>query len=100
MRTEIGEFINLGKEANEAYKTYASLYLDWVDDNMSHFTWRKKDLQPWEELEETVGHEVSDEAMIAKAYLNAAVSIAKTVPKDDMTKQELIRNYPLLEGLF
>ncbi len=98
MRTEkeVGGFKKFGKEANEAYRTYASLYLDYVDDNMNHFMWRDIDIWPWNNLEWSVGHKVTDEALIAKAYLDEAVVIAKTL---SVPKQDLIRDYPLLKGL-
>ena len=33
-----------GQKANEAYRTYVSIYFDLVDDSESHFTWRDNDI--------------------------------------------------------
>ncbi len=67
-RTGISELVD------EAYQAYASLYLDCVDDNLRHFFWRDKDIQPVKEMKK-----VESEENIAHAYWNAAVRIAKYV---------------------
>ena len=76
MRTfeEVGK-ISFSKEANEAYQVYASLYLDWIDDNMSHFRWRDIDISPITELEEA-GKKVNDKS-VRDAYLKEAFQIAE-----------------------
>lgn len=34
---ELGNYLDFGERTNEAYRTYASLYLDFVDDNPEKF---------------------------------------------------------------
>ena len=90
---EVGKFEKLGDKANEAYRTYASLWLDFVDDNMRHFTIRGHDIAPLREVEDP-----TDEK-IYRSYLKHAVDIAKTAISSGYFKsfKELWKEYPLLE---
>ena len=92
---EIGG-LKVSKEANEAYKTYASIYLDFVDDNPQHFFGREIDLSPIFSLEEK-GIEETDEN-IRKSYLDAATGIAKVTISSGYWKsyEDLYDMYPLL----
>ena len=95
MRTyeEVGR-IRFNEETNEAYRTYASVYLDMVDDNMRHFIWRDIDIRPIIELEEK-GEEVTDKTVKA-AYLDAAKDILET---SSLSLAEIIKEYPLMENI-
>lgn len=92
---EVGR-INFSEDANEAYRAYASLYLDFCDDNMSHFRWRDIDIAPMKELEE-FGEELTDES-VKRAYLKDALGIAKDVLSGGCYKtlDEFYNEYPLL----
>lgn len=89
---EVGGFKVFGEEANEAYRTYASAYLDFVDDNFNHFVWRDHDIDPINELKAP-----SDEN-IKKAYLDAAVDILKTTISGGYWKsfEDIFVEYPML----
>ena len=95
MRTyeEIGR-LRFNEETNEAYRTYASAYLDIVDDNISHFLWRDIDITPIIELEDK-GEDVTDET-VKTAYLEAAKNILET---SSLSLAEIIKEYPLMENI-
>ncbi len=90
---EIGGFKSFGKEANKAYHTYASVYLDIVDDNEGHFFGRDHDTAPIDELET-----LSDEN-VKKAYLDAAADIIKITISCGYfeTLEEIYDLYPMME---
>ena len=96
---ELGEFSQVGNitftdKSNEAYRTYASLYLDFVDDNMNHFKWRDIDISPIQNLTDGA----SDEEII-KAYLDCAVGIAKTAISSRYytSPEKIYEDYPMLK---
>ncbi len=95
MRTyeEVGR-LRFNEETNEAYRTYASAYLDMVDDNMSHFLWRDIDITPIIELEDK-GEDVTDKT-VKTAYLEAAKDILET---SSLSLAEIIEEYPLMEDI-
>lgn len=80
MRTaeEVGGFKDFTDRANEAYRTYASIYLDFCDDNISHFVWRDHDVIPKLEIQDKLsGDMVKDEPLLVDTYLQHAMDIAK-----------------------
>ena len=91
---EIGRF-KFGDEANEAYRTYASIWLDFVDDNLSHFTWRGHDTSPIDNIPE---ENLTDEVVKA-AYLDAAADIAKSAMSSGYYPgfSQLYKDYPMLK---
>lgn len=93
---EVGGFPELSEKVNLAYRTYASLYLDFVDDNMKHFTWRNIDISPIEDLDEN-DPDYDDEAF--NAYVEEAISIAEASLSSGYWKsyEELYQTYPLLK---
>ena len=86
---EVGFFADFTEEQNEAYRLYASLYLDYVDDNYQHFFYRDIDTRP---IDDFFG--VPTPEQVIEAYINAAVSIAKHTGLDRKT---LINQYPPLK---
>lgn len=94
MRTteELGS-IMFNERANEAYRTYASLYLDCVDDNMNHFLWRDVDIRPLRGMDAPTDDEVFT------AYMHHAVDIAKHAMSCGAfaTFELLYEEYPLLK---
>lgn len=102
-REEVGR-LYLNEKANEAYRLYASLYLDWADDNMSHFRWRDIDIAPLNELEDK-GIEVTDETAY-DAFMESALDLARTAVKhihlckDSFPKgmESFYEEYPLLKN--
>ncbi len=95
---EVGRLKNVPDNVNEAYRTYASIYLDFCDDNMGHFMWRDIDIWPITKLEEK-GIEPNDED-IFKSYLDEATEIAKTTLSGGYWKSlnDLYKEYPLLKS--
>ena len=92
---EVGYFRKDNDALNEAYRTYASLYLDFVDDNLNHFFNRGIDEYPLVEADV----DVNDEDTMIKAYMESAVNIAKTVLSTGYYKSfdELYNDYPTLK---
>ena len=82
-------------KTKEAYSVYASIYLDYVDDNTSHFFWRNHDVYPIEELLES-GE--ADDISIRNAYTDTAISIAKCTLEAGVSLDDIIRDYPYLAG--
>ena len=68
------------KEADRMYRTYASMYLDYVDDNYDrHFHDREQDVAPLGEIGKTV-EETGDHAVdIYNAYAKASADLAKII---------------------
>ncbi len=92
MRGDVGSLgFSYSEKANLAYQTYASLYLDYVDDNYSHFTWRGHDMQAFKDLE-NLGF-TPDNELLYLAYMNLACDIAKYSGENLDT---LFRDYPEL----
>lgn len=96
MRTfeEVGRFSDFDDRANEAYRTYASLYLDFIDDNIRHFTVRNIDVAPLDKYPDTPGNEE-----VVNAYLSYAVNIAKTELSNGYWSsfEEMYNEYPMLK---
>ena len=89
---EIGKFVNLSDEVNEAYATYASAYLDCADDNLRHFLGRGMDTRPIDDIT----YEVKKaEPLIIKRYIDSAIRIINQA--GFRTMEEVIAHYPLLE---
>ena len=90
MRTfnEVGRFKDFSDRTNLAYATYASVYLDFCDDNYAHFFNRGHDIQPIEDVE------TDDESVIEKKFIEATINIINTVKC--MTLKEITKNYPIL----
>lgn len=88
---EIGEYTTYGDEVNQAYQTYASLYLDFVDDNPQKFFTRGLDGRPIED---------SEEKDFARDYIQAALEIAKISISSGYWRSfnELYEEYPLLKN--
>lgn len=88
---EIGEYTAYGDEVNQAYQTYASLYLDFVDDNPQKFFTRGLDDRPIKD---------SEEKDFARDYIQAALEIAKISMSSGYWKSfdELYEEYPLLKN--
>jgi hypothetical protein len=89
---EIDRFVNLSDEVNEAYATYASAYLDCVDDNLGHFHGRGIDTRPIDDI--TCGVKKA-EPLIIKRYIDSAIAIINQA--GFRTMEEVIAYYPLLE---
>ncbi len=91
-KEEIGYLTNYGKEVNDAYALYASLYLDCCDDNLRHFYCREVDFRPIRDIDR------EDETVLANAYMKHALDIAQETI-NCMTKDEamnFLANYPSL----
>lgn len=88
---EIGEYTAYGEKVNQAYQTYASLYLDFVDDNPQKFFTRGLDDRPIKD---------SAEKDFARDYIQAALEIAKISISSGYWKSfdELYEEYPLLRN--
>lgn len=86
---EIKQYAELGEDFNIAYQTYASLYLDFVDDNLSSFYLQNADIAPLRECEE------KDYVL---AYIKASIEIAKDVMSSGYFNsfEDLYKEYPLL----
>ena len=93
---ELGNYLDFGKRTNEAYRTYASLYLDFVDDNPKKFFARMKDVAPLNAVKDDGSGLAEDECF--HAYMDAAVEIAKTVASSGYFSsfEEMYKEYPLL----
>ncbi len=76
---------------NEAFRTYASAYLDFVDDNIGHFYYRNVGIHPVEELE--------DETEMIKAYIQGAIDIIKISVQNGYWKAfgDIYNEYPALQ---
>lgn len=87
---EIGTYATYGEKVNQAYQTYASLYLDFVDDNVQKFFIRGLDGSPIEDCEEKD---------FAKAYTECAIEIAKVSLSSGYwtSFEDLYEEYPLLK---
>lgn len=92
---EIGSFEGFGDKVNEAYKTYASLYMDFCDDNLDHFFWRDKDIKPLENISPIERNAEN----ISNAYIKESLDIAKSVLSSGYYSsfEQLFEDYPLLE---
>lgn len=89
MRTleEIGGFED--KETDKWYSVYASMYLDYVDDNLRHFTWRNVDLYPIRNCE--------DRNKWAELYKEAAKTLFIDITENGgIAKEDLLLEYPIL----
>ena len=90
---EIGRLNSeFNEKAQEAYRCYASLYLDFADDNLRHFIYRDIDISPLKEKDIEVGD--SDGAY--QAYMEHAANIAKVALEDYYKgdKEKLYSDYP------
>lgn len=85
----IKQYVELGEDFNIAYQTYASLYLDFVNDNLSSFYLQNADIAPLRECEE------KDYVL---AYIKASIEIAKDVMSSGYFNsfEDLYKEYPLL----
>ena len=70
-KEDLGCFPDYGKELNDAYAIYASIYLDYVDASLGHFHGRGTDVRPIQNIDS------NDEAVLARAYMDEARDIAK-----------------------
>lgn len=86
----IKQYVELGEDFNIAYQTYASLYLDFVNDNLSSFYLQNADIAPLRECEE------KDYVL---AYIKASIEIAKDVMSSGYFNsfEDLYKEYPLLK---
>lgn len=84
---EIGSFTHYGEEVNQAYQVYASLYLDFVDDNPQKFFTRGIDDRPIEDC---------DEKDFTEAYMDTTVEIAQRA-FSQYSPDDLYKEYPLLK---
>lgn len=98
---EVGAFNQVGDivftdRSNEAYRTYASVYLDFVDDNIGHFKWRDIDISP---IQDFINDIVISDEQVCKAYLDSAVSIIKVAISDGYFKtfSEVYETYPMMK---
>lgn len=95
MRTkeEVGYFPDFNKKSNLAYQTYASIYLDYVDDNWNHFHGRDQDLYPIRDVN------WNDDEAVFNAYIKAGIDIAKqAIEHDSECIDDIFNSYPLLEA--
>jgi hypothetical protein len=92
-KNEIGSFPSCGKEVNDAYALYASLYLDYVDDNLRHFHCRGIDIRP------IINIDTDDEHVLAKVYMDEALNIARIALKgmSDKDREAFLALYPNLD---
>ncbi len=90
---EVGCLRRYSKDVNEAYRTYASAYLDCVDDNLGNFLWHGHDLQPIMNVSE------KDEQAIVKAYLDAATEIVMKTIKT-IRAEKIKKLYPKIANRF
>jgi len=97
MRTEAEGFSNWPERPNLAYKTYASLWLDFVDDNVRHFYWRDKDISPLKEAGIDI-LKMTEWDKVYEVYVKAAIKIAKATIQAGFWKtfEDLYEAYPLL----
>lgn len=86
----IKQYAELGEDFNIAYQTYASLYLDFVNDNLSSFYLQNADIAPLRECEEK---------NYVQAYMKASIEIAKDVMSSGYFNsfEDLYKEYPLLK---
>ena len=91
---EIGSFPKCGSAVNNAYQTYASLYLDCADDNLAHFLCRGIDTRPLDTYDGNLTEEIME-----KLYLNNAAEIAQQAMCEEFPKEFFLEHYPLLKGL-
>lgn len=91
---EIGSSTGCNSAVNNAYQTYASLYLDCVDDNLAHFLGRGIDTRPRDAYDGNLTEEIME-----KLYLDSATEIAKQAICEEFPKEFFLEHYPLLEGL-
>ena len=93
-KKEIGYFSKYGKELNDAYALFASLYLDYVDASLGHFLGRGVDVAPIESVDS------DDEHVLAVAYMDYALDIARTELESETVpieaKREMLSLYPML----
>lgn len=95
---EIGRFTHCGDGVNDAYQTYASLYLDCCDDNLKHFLGRDMDTRPLDAYEEENKEEELSEETIERLFLDAAVDIVQHTVCKEFPAEYFLREYPLLES--
>lgn len=91
---EIGNFPKCGSAVNNAYQTYASLYLDCTDDNLAHFLDRGIDTRPLYTYNGNLTEEI-----VEKLYLESAAEIVKQAICEEFPKEYFLEHYPLLKGL-
>ena len=98
---EIGSFKEFNEKANQAYQTYASIYLDFVDDNTEHFFNRGVFEEPTENIPDHLYEPPYQDSLneeVYKAYMEAATGIAKTVLSTGYFEkmEDLYQEFPLL----
>lgn len=101
MRTEkeVGRLTYYGDHVNEAYRTYASAYLDLNDDNPDKFIRRDMDIAPLRELEDR-GENTDDEEVVAKEYLKHAFDIVSVgISRIWKSLDDVYVQYPMLKEL-
>ena len=101
MRTEkeVGRLTDYGDHVNEAYRTYASVYLDLNDDNPDKFIRRDMDIAPLRELEDR-GENTDDEEVVAKEYLNHSFDIVSIrISRIWKSLDAVYEQYPMLKEL-
>ena len=95
---EIGRFENVSDDVNKAFQLYASVYLDYVDDNMQHFRNRDKDMQPL--TDRGISWDMADESAVVDAYVSAATDILEATRAHDTSGSNLVKlfleDYPTL----
>ena len=95
---ETGKLVHVSDRANEAYRLYASLYLDYVDDNINHFKWRDIDIRPIEGINILDANGDINSEIVFNAYMNASVDITKhTLEGSKLSIEAFFKEYPLLK---
>ena len=92
-----GRLSELSSQVNDAYLVYASIYLDFEDDNINHLMCRNINIRPLVERDVYYSETATDEDKI-KAYLDEAVEIAKRIMSSGYFKsfEEFYKEYPML----
>ena len=98
MRKEVGSFKTYGQKTNGMYQAYASLYLDFCDDDLNHFWNHHIAGKPLREN----NVDINDEQAVYDAYKKACMDILCFVENASQyfsSFEEIYNEYPPLRDI-
>ena len=81
---------------NKAYQTWASLYLNYDDDNLNHFFNRDMDVYPLKEQNIDPGKWDNNE-LVYDAFVQSSIEFAAETISHGVRIEHLLKHYPILK---
>ena len=83
-------------KVNKAYQTWASLYLNYDDDNLDHFFTRDMDVYPLKE-QGVDPNKWSDGELAYDAFVQSSIELAAEIVHHGTRIEHMLKHYPILK---